>query len=323
MACFLAQTIDLSAALSSISTRAALQRQKILNQQLCDALSEGESPEQIRAILDQGADPNATNDNDSPALRLPLWSKSSPAVIQTLILAGADLNARSRRGSTLLGAITSSYTYPVEGKRLTVLNMLIQAKADLNILEHAPIIGTSLTPLMWATHNYWHLRPCRSSRVIKLLIQAGADTTIKNQQGRTAKDMAAAYRTVSGELTAHKAFTQALAARNEATQKYIQEQYLKPSQKYLMQGALPIRPLIGMVEQYLVGPGVIPPICDPVERARKRAIEATEIQKKRAEATRARVLALREEEHQRTHASRKRAGNTLNSGQETNKRNKK
>ena len=60
-------------------------------------------PELVQMLLDAGADPNATVDDDSTVLHLALRSRlTGRAVVQALLSAGADVNLRDNSGKTPL-----------------------------------------------------------------------------------------------------------------------------------------------------------------------------------------------------------------------------
>jgi ankyrin repeat protein len=95
----------------------------------------------------------------------------NPAVITTLLKAGADIKAQNKAGNTALMFAASNNQNP------EVITTLLKAGADINTQNK---YGT--TSLMFAV-SY-------NPTVIATLLQAGADTKIKDNEGKTANDYA-------------------------------------------------------------------------------------------------------------------------------------
>jgi len=163
---------------------------------------------------------------------------------------------------------------------------LIKAGADINI--KSVLFGK--TPLIYAIR---HSPANTVSRVIKLLIAAGADETIKDKEGRTAEQVAEREKIEYDYAEPYDALTQALAERKAVARKCAEDYCVKTLRKYLIDGPLPIRPLVRMAEQYILEPQTIPAEFDPVVLAKQRVIKATERQKMRAELMREKAIALR------------------------------
>ena len=125
------------------------------------------TPEQIQKLIDDGA--SVTDD----LLILAAGGNSNPAVIEALIKAQADVNARDKNGTTPLMVAAMFNSSPA------VIEALIKAKADVNARNKA-----GGTPLMVAAGFN------SSPAVIEALIKAKADVKARDKAGITAFDFA-------------------------------------------------------------------------------------------------------------------------------------
>ncbi len=127
----------------------------------------------IEALIKAKADVNARNALGDTPLMLAAWSNSDLAVIEALIKAKADVNARNKDGGTPLMYAAGS------NSDLAVIEALITAKADVNARDK-----DGWTPLMlaaWSNSN---------PAVIEALITAKANVNARNISGKTAFDYA-------------------------------------------------------------------------------------------------------------------------------------
>ncbi|MDR0965898.1 MAG: ankyrin repeat domain-containing protein, partial [Myxococcales bacterium] len=127
----------------------------------------------VQSLIEAGANVNATNQNGETALMLATSSERA-ALIQTLLAAGADVNAWDKDGETLL-------TKAVKKNDEWLVQMFIAARADLNAKNHQ-----GLTALMIAAVN-------SGQKIALALIASGADVNATNQNGETAL-MGASYK---------------------------------------------------------------------------------------------------------------------------------
>lgn len=108
----------------------------------------------VTAELDAGFDPNHRDQHG----RTPLTLVEDPRVARRLILAGADVNARSDEGSTPLIAAAQSLN-------LELIRLLLQSGADVHARHY------DLNALEWALQYHWEES---YEEVVKVLREAGA-----------------------------------------------------------------------------------------------------------------------------------------------------
>ena len=93
------------------------------------------------------------------------------AIVQSLIDAGADIQAKDQSGQAAI------HTAAVNGRDKIAL-VLIEAGANINDLD-----SRGRTPLILATENLQH-------KVVKFFLERGASLAIKSQDGHSALDVA-------------------------------------------------------------------------------------------------------------------------------------
>ena len=152
------------------------------------------NPSVVEALLEAGVDPNP-KDAEPPLLSFASLNVD-PEVIQVLLGAGADINARSIRvipgmlefkpfflpGTTpLMLACDNISTEDI----VPFISVLLDGGANANDANEG-----GYTPLMFAANKRY--KTGSTAEVIRLLIQAGADPSARNQSGLTARDIAEA-----------------------------------------------------------------------------------------------------------------------------------
>lgn len=128
----------------------------VMQQNMVDAIN-SKDVEQLKKLIDEGADINAVNKDGETALHLATRVAQSSSVVQMLLDAGADVNAKNNNGSTAL-MLAADYS----GNE--TVKVLLDAGADVNAKDN-----DGYTALMCAARNY------SDNETVKVLINAGAD----------------------------------------------------------------------------------------------------------------------------------------------------
>lgn len=166
--------------------------------------------ELVRLLLEYGGNPKGAvqEGGRSSTVLMSAVSSGVPEVVETVLAAHADVNARDEKGHAALWYLSEASTYWDEKRhadRARVVHLLARAGADLNAQDdegNAPLHGAydaeiaraliqdganvnirnadGETPLM---SNF-------SAEVAKLLVAAGADIHARNREAKTALDLA-------------------------------------------------------------------------------------------------------------------------------------
>lgn len=123
----------------------------------------------VQLVLQYGADPNATAQNNFTPLIAASYYESRVPVIHALLKAGADLEAS--KDQMLLRAAS--------GNNLTLVSLLLDKHANANIREK-----NGATPLIEMMGRYSGHSP--SMEIARLLIKHGADVNAIDEAGNTA-----------------------------------------------------------------------------------------------------------------------------------------
>jgi ankyrin repeat protein len=130
-------------------------------------LAHKQSKDVIEHLINTGHDVNAKNDKDGTTVLMYAILSNSDAVVNILIEAGANVNAKNNDGYNAL-LIASMYN------RLELIKLLISAEVNINTRTN-----TGATALMFASRY-------STKDVAELLINAGAEIHAKDNTGATA-----------------------------------------------------------------------------------------------------------------------------------------
>jgi ankyrin repeat protein len=141
--------------------------------------------EQIKVLLKAGANPDAkTSEGHTPLMAAAAVRKLE--MVRVLLEVGADVNARSENGVTALLQVLRRESVPATfhpSPSSEVIRVLIAYGADVNVSCQGQACGGNLsvgeTALLLAVRF-------RDAESVGLLLEAGADTEVRDARGRTA-----------------------------------------------------------------------------------------------------------------------------------------
>ncbi len=148
---------------------------------LTDAYWKTATVQDVQNSINQGADVNMRSTNnaedgfylDDTPLMFAARNADNPALIETLITLGADVNAKSHMGTALIDA-ASDNTNPA------VVQMLLRHGART-------YMSNNFTPLMFAALSN------NEPKVLQVLISSGINVNARSSMGETALMFAAGY----------------------------------------------------------------------------------------------------------------------------------
>ena len=135
-----------------------------------------DDPAAMQAILKRGFDVNARHGQQNTMLMYAV-AQGNLKVAKVLVDAGADVEARNEVGHTALRSVVWTGEKPVEGTKF-----LIDAGADVNALDDG-----NWSPLIQASYDM----DGNAVPMGKLLLAAGADPKVVNNEGNTALNVVA------------------------------------------------------------------------------------------------------------------------------------
>ena len=154
-----------------------------LHESPLDKAAENGNEAMVRALLLHGAPVNDVSTQQESDRRSCLHNASTGRVVDLLVEAGADVEARANRGITPLLAALSVPFAP------EALRALVRHGADVNVQDDN---GNSVLHFV-ARLLSSHVKPdCRKLAVglVDFLLRSGADETLTNNAGKTAADKA-------------------------------------------------------------------------------------------------------------------------------------
>lgn len=137
--------------------------------------------EAVQELIARGASLDLLDNNGNTALILAAGSRFTKEVAEELIAAKADLNIKNNRGDTALLRATF-WGNPAVVKRL------IEEGAELNVQDKYQNTPLMLT-VQWLNDSYPEELPS-DVELVENMLNAGADPCIKDDMGRTPKDVA-------------------------------------------------------------------------------------------------------------------------------------
>jgi hypothetical protein len=171
----------------------------------------------IEFLVKKGADPNFHQHGYSVLMSACNCMKQTEDVclkcIQLLLDSGANVNMRQQNGMTPLMIACKK-----ESKK--IVEELIKRNADINTQD---VMGW--TPLIWSIHHSKH----GEMEIILLLLNAGADATIKCFRGQTAHTHALnlGYDHIAAQIPADKTYVPASFETKHAPTKFVSWEYLR------------------------------------------------------------------------------------------------
>lgn len=162
----------------SISPAVAAADREMLYSKAEDLIRYTDDLNGLRALIAQGVDVKRPGKNSQGrTLLVSAATEGKLAMMEVLLKAGADPNTKDESGMTALRQVAWT------GKnQLAVTRRLIGAKADVNLVG-----DDNWTPLI----QIMYADPAIAVPIAQLLLQAGADASIVNNEGNTALTLAA------------------------------------------------------------------------------------------------------------------------------------
>jgi ankyrin repeat protein len=168
------------------------------------------NPELVRVLLDYGGDAKGAvqDENGTATVLMSAVLSGVPEIVEMILAAQPNLNARDEKGRTALWYLSEANTYWDEKRhadRPRVVHILARAGANLNSQDdegNAPLHGAYSPDVVRAliqdganvdirnAEGDTPLMTASSLDVMKLLVAAGADTHARNHEGKTALDIA-------------------------------------------------------------------------------------------------------------------------------------
>ena len=152
------------------------------------AAKNSNDPEEIIALIKDGADINACDSEGKMPIHWAAWKNKNLSVLEALIKEGANINVYTEPPIELFIDKKPPLNYAIIGRNLDAVNLLIQAGADVNLHEknRAPALSRAISygdifsdpdtgkEVFDATSRF------EAYKIVKTLIQAGANVNNVN-----------------------------------------------------------------------------------------------------------------------------------------------
>ena len=159
----------------------------------------GANFEVTKILLEAGADVNLKSQHDESTALIRASERRKPEVVKMLLEAGAEINARDKYGKTALFAVLNGYEYNQHEENISVINLLLNAGADVNTKGCDTYGHEGRTPLTLAVKHdnpspdfkefhaqYGTKFADITPEAVKLLLNFGADVNLRDGDGFTA-----------------------------------------------------------------------------------------------------------------------------------------
>ena len=147
----------------------------------------------VRVLLEAGAAVNARNQAGNTPLHLAVMQRHDEEMVRALLEAGANANARNRNDEMPLHEAT------LHGD-IDLVHLLLEAGAAVNArdgagntaLHYALSFGNRILHMLRAKgiNTPLHLVGNGPAELVRALLEAGADPTLRNNEGNTPVDLA-------------------------------------------------------------------------------------------------------------------------------------
>ncbi len=134
--------------------------------------AESKTPEMVKLLLKYGPDVDANDKHDTTPLMIAAYCGQRGSV-RLLLEAGADTNLKNKDGDTAL---------------------IDTIRSDIQLLEHGVYVDEQNNDYATVPLALMEAVTCEKQEIITLLLESGADPTIRDNKGRTAADIARSKR---------------------------------------------------------------------------------------------------------------------------------
>ena len=152
------------------------------------AAKNSNDPEEIIALIKDGADINACDSEGKMPIHWAAWKNKNLSVLEALIKEGANINVYTEPPIELFIDKKPPLNYAIIGRNLDAVNLLIQAGADVNLHEknRAPALSLAISygDIFFYPDTDKEVFDAASRfetyKIVKTLIQAGLNKHFNN-----------------------------------------------------------------------------------------------------------------------------------------------